>query len=79
MSDLQEVVFDMEVFPNWWCMVYPPLCTSAAKAEGELIQAGFSSNQIRLITQDDDEEYEMKFKFIESAQQAVEKIKELFS
>lgn len=64
---------------NWWCMVYPPLCTSAAKAEEELIQAGFSSNQIRLITQDDDEEYEMKFKFIESAQQAVEKIKELFS
>ncbi len=64
---------------NWWCMVYPPLCTSAAKAEEELIQAGFSSNQIRLITQDDDEEYEMKFKFIESAQQAVEKIKGLFS
>ena len=22
MSDLQEVVFDMEVFPDWWCMVY---------------------------------------------------------
>lgn len=21
-SSLQEVVFDMEVFPNWWCMVY---------------------------------------------------------
>lgn len=22
MIDLQEVVFDMEVFPKWWCMVY---------------------------------------------------------
>ena len=22
MINLQEVVFDMEVFPNWWCMVY---------------------------------------------------------
>lgn len=21
-NDLQEVVFDMEVFPDWWCMVY---------------------------------------------------------
>ena len=19
---MQEVVFDMEVFPDWWCMVY---------------------------------------------------------
>ena len=22
MNDLEEVVFDMEVFPKWWCMVY---------------------------------------------------------
>lgn len=64
---------------NWWCMVYPPLCTSAASAEEELIEAGFSSDQIRLITQSEDEEYELKFKFIESAQRAVKKIKELFS
>ena len=52
---------------NWWCVLYPPLCLSAAKADRELIEAGFTGDQIRIITENDGSvRYNVKFKLLES-------------
>ncbi|MCI8332047.1 MAG: stage II sporulation protein R [Clostridiales bacterium] len=50
---------------NWWCVLFPMLCTTSAKPEEELTQAGFTVNQIRLITDTDSARYKIKFKFLE--------------
>ncbi|MCI8589185.1 MAG: stage II sporulation protein R [Clostridiales bacterium] len=50
---------------NWWCVLFPMLCTTSAKPEEELTQAGFTVNQIRLITDSDSTRYKIKFKFLE--------------
>ena len=36
---------------NWWCVVFPPLCTAAAEDVPEAAQAaGLSAEQVQLIT-----------------------------
>ena len=47
---------------NWWCVVFPPLCT-AASAETVAMAAGFSEDELRLITEEDG--YVLKFKVVE--------------
>lgn len=39
---------------NWWCVVYPPLCTAACTdLEQTAIDAGLSDDDVRLITEQD--------------------------
>ena len=53
---------------NWWCVVFPPLCTAAAAEMGETaVAAGMSGEQVRLITEE--EGYVLKFKCVELWQQ----------
>ena len=47
---------------NWWCVVFPPLCT-AASAETAAMAAGFSEEEVRLITEENG--YVLKFKAVE--------------
>lgn len=47
---------------NWWCVVFPPLCT-AASAETAAMAAGFSEEEVSLITEEDG--YVLKFKTVE--------------
>jgi stage II sporulation protein R len=35
---------------NWWCVVFPPLCLSAAQEEGEDSLAVFSPGEAKLLT-----------------------------
>ena len=51
---------------NWWCVLFPPLCISAAEAETiELMESsGLSESEIKLITSDQ-LEYKYKFKIVE--------------
>lgn len=49
---------------NWWCVLFPPLCVSAAEVEKELTNAGINSEDIKLITSDKTE-YKLKFKAVE--------------
>lgn len=50
---------------NWWCVVFPPLCTAAA---GDMpvtaLAAGLSAEEVRLITEED-AGYVLKFKTVE--------------
>lgn len=46
---------------NWWCIVFPPLCLSAAQAEQ--VQSVMSQEDFGLITED--EGYALKFRIVE--------------
>lgn len=50
---------------NWWCILYPTLCTGASKPEKELASAGFTPNQIRVLTENESTKYKVRFKIIE--------------
>jgi len=55
---------------NWWCVLFPPICMSAAtataeEAEDAFIAVGFTPEQYRIITETDEVTYRLKFKFLE--------------
>ena len=50
---------------NWWCVLFPTLCTSAAKTEETLVKTGFTSDQIGVLTGGEHPKYKLKFKILE--------------
>jgi stage II sporulation protein R len=56
---------------NWWCVLYPPLCTSVAidYDDNASIQTGLSKDQYNLITGANGE-YKVKLKLLEIASRA---------
>ena len=50
---------------NWWCVLYPAVCTSAARASSVFKQTGFSTEQINVLTEDEKPVYKIKFKILE--------------
>jgi stage II sporulation protein R len=58
---------------NFWCVLFPPLCMSAAtvtseEAEEEFIQVGLSKDQYAIITETQNTKYKLRFKFLETLQ-----------
>ena len=55
---------------NWWCVLFPPLCLSAAseKIENEeaFIAVGLNSEQYKIITETEDMTYYLRFKLLEA-------------
>ncbi len=60
---------------NWFCMVYPPLCTASSESDEALLAAGFSESQVRLLTENE-EGYTLRFKIVETVSACIRKIKE---
>ena len=56
---------------NWWCVLYPELCTSTAHAGETLIKTGFSKDQIDILTGSEKPQYRLKFKILEFFQQDI--------
>lgn len=55
---------------NWWCVLYPPLCTSyAIEYDDDSVDVGFTKDQYDFIT-GNQKEYKIKFKLLEMASQA---------
>ena len=50
---------------NWWCVLFPPLCTSAAQPQEKLAEAGFTGEQIRVLCDDEHPKYVLRFRFLE--------------
>ncbi len=55
---------------NWWCVLFPSICTSVAtvskeEAEDAFVAVGFTPEQYRIITETDEVTYKIKFKFLE--------------
>lgn len=57
---------------NWWCVLFPPMCTSVAlkSEEDAYIQVGLTKDQYQMIT-GDTSEYKIKFRILEIAAQAL--------
>ena len=59
---------------NWWCVLFPPMCLSAASgrtdAEDAFISVGLSGEQYKIITESDDTKYEVRFKILETIENA---------
>ena len=50
---------------NWWCVVFPPLCTAAsADVPAAALAAGLTEDQVGLITEED-RGYVLRFKTVE--------------
>lgn len=60
---------------NWWCVLFPPLCLSAASAdsgesnEDAFISVGLTGEQYKVITQTDNVKYRIRFKLLEAVQE----------
>lgn len=57
---------------NWWCVLFPPLCVEASKAEEEFIQTGFTPNQIKVLTDSETPKYVIRFRLLEWAEEIFE-------
>ena len=55
---------------NWWCVLFPPLCLSAATItqtnEDAFISVGLDPEQYKIITETKEPKYEMRFKILEA-------------
>ena len=60
-----RLIIGQGVGQNWWCVVFPPLCTAAASEVPETaLAAGLTEDQVSLMTGEDDG-YVLKFKVVE--------------
>lgn len=60
-----RVVIGQGAGRNWWCVVFPPLCTAAsADVPAAALAAGLTEDQVGLITEED-RGYVLKFKAVE--------------
>ena len=52
---------------NWWCVLFPPMCLSAASGafEYDSIPVGLTGEQYKLITETDEPRYAVRFKILE--------------
>jgi len=60
---------------NWWCVLFPPMCLdSSTDAEGALLDAGMSEENVKTVTLDG-EPYRIRFRILEWAAELREKFK----
>lgn len=60
-----RVIIGQGTGQNWWCVVFPPLCTAAASdVPAVALDAGLTDQEVALITEAD-EGYILKFKSVE--------------
>lgn len=51
---------------NWWCVLFPSVCTSdALRAEEKYAEAGFTPEQYRIIENGKSGKYKVRFKILE--------------
>ena len=50
---------------NWWCVLFPPLCTSVGERKEDFIAAGFTGDQYRLIDGNSGGKYKVRFRILE--------------
>ena len=59
-----RVVIGQGAGRNWWCVVYPPLCTaSCTEMEDAALRGGMDKEDVQLITEGDG--YVLKFRAVE--------------
>lgn len=58
---------------NWWCVLFPPLCLSAASksAEDQFISVGLTDGEYKIITENENPKYKVRFKILETIENAL--------
>ena len=56
---------------NWWCVLFPPLCVSAASESDGSIEVGLYGDQYAIVTETEDIKYKIRFKLLEAIEKAV--------
>ena len=56
---------------NWWCVLFPPLCLSAATDKDAFTSVGITDSQYQIITETDNPKYKIRFKLLESFEQLI--------
>ena len=59
---------------NWWCVLFPPLCLSAASEGSEAFaEVGLTGEQYNVITETENPKYKVRFKLLEVFDSALKK------
>lgn len=57
---------------NWWCVLFPPMCLSAASDGADAFaEVGLSDEQYNIITQTEKPKYKVRFKLLEAFEKTV--------
>lgn len=56
---------------NWWCVLFPPMCLSAASECNGALQAGLTDEQYKIITETENVKYKIRFKLLETIEDAL--------
>ena len=56
---------------NWWCVLFPPLCLSAATDKDAFTSVGITDSQYQIITETDNPKYKIRFNLLESFEQLI--------
>lgn len=58
---------------NWWCVLFPPMCLSAASAPNEdaCIAVGLTTDQYNVITETENPVYTARFRILEVIEEAL--------
>ena len=56
---------------NWWCVLFPPMCVSAASESEAIAQVGLTDAQYSMITETEGAKYKVRFKILEAIEKAV--------
>ncbi len=59
---------------NWWCVLFPPMCLSAAsktEPEDAFISVGLNKDQYGIITETKNPTYNVRFKVLEVIEEAI--------
>lgn len=67
-----RVMIGDAVGENWWCVLFPPLCLSAATDKESFTSAGITDGQYQIITETDKPKYKIRFKILESLSSFIE-------
>ena len=61
---------------NWWCVVFPPMCVSAATESAELADV-LDEEQVEIVTEP--QQYEVRFKVVEIFEGIAHQLRTWFS
>ena len=57
---------------NWWCVLFPRLCTDLATSkEEEFVAVGFTPDQYKIITESENAAYKIRFRLLEYFEELV--------
>lgn len=71
--DALKIVIGQGEGKNWWCVMFPPMCLSAAEEQSRVLSDVLDDKEMKIVSANP--KYEVRFWIVEKYWQAVEKLK----